>query len=491
MQNRFVIHVPSSARSTPGAEEELKEYVEDQTCWMDRFAWIEDHGSVAVAAIELNLENVRDRAVAELDGCELALCGGSVRFTARAAPATSDQSARLLNCCPDNGKGGEGGVPLQQIRLGSHDCGPGEGVTLQTGLEQEERGSKNSSRVAVPTFEKLFSGRNVLELGAGSAGLPTMALAALFQKNKNCMNPAPPRSIVASDVVDEVLEMLRENMALNELNVQVQAVDWNSLPKPAISATCIMFSDCIYTEQGGEALHRTICACLAIGGDVIGVLPDLREGVSSFEASMISSGYRPTEIGKKGVRQATEKTFRCAGGSINNYRIMWWAEDRGQNALRSNWKGSLTAGSTHHFLDWKGFLAAGGTHHFLVCKGFMAAGSTHHFLVWKGFMAAGSTHHFLVCKGFMAACSTHHLLDWKGFLAAGGAHHFLVWKGFLAAGESPSRTESDVYRLLSVSPCSPESDVYRLLPEIPSRPGSGVYRLLPESPSSPGSGEQN
>ena len=105
MQNRFVLSgVPRRARRFGDA---LLRVVEDDVCFVDRWAWLDD----GCVIFELSLENTRDVAVKSFDRRELVLgddaendCHGVLCFEVRSAPASQSQSAELLEKCPANGK---------------------------------------------------------------------------------------------------------------------------------------------------------------------------------------------------------------------------------------------------------------------------------------------------------------------------------------------------------------------------------------------------
>ena len=105
MQNRFVLSgVPRRARRFGDA---LLRVVEDDVCFVDRWAWLDD----GCVAFELSLENTRDVAVKSFDRRELVLGDheendghGVLCFEVRSAPASQSQSAELLEKCPANGK---------------------------------------------------------------------------------------------------------------------------------------------------------------------------------------------------------------------------------------------------------------------------------------------------------------------------------------------------------------------------------------------------
>jgi predicted nicotinamide N-methyase len=338
MQNRFVLSgLPRELRSTEGAQEELQEYVEEETCWIDRFAWIQEAGAkYLTAGVELDLENIRNQAVSDLDGREIQL--SDLSFTAHAAAATSAQSDRIVELCADNGKELHGDV-LQSIHLHSnHTLQIHRTLEGGTGSETWKGGlllarkicwwfeEKQKNPNAANMVDTLFDNNNILELGAGSAGLPSMALASQAAKS----DWTTPRSIIASDGVDEVLDTLRKNIACNSVSVEIQSIDWSHIPESSKgSADCILFADCVYTEQGAMLLCEALKTLLRSNGTIVGVLAEFRVGLDVFEAGMIDCGFEPTEIPIPSLQDNQDgRRFHCAGGSSKNYRIISWSDFR-------------------------------------------------------------------------------------------------------------------------------------------------------------------
>jgi len=102
MQNRFVLSdIPLSISRLPKAKDSLKDLVEENSCWVDRFAFLTCNNSdndCCIVAIELHIENVRDKAIATLDGMIVSMdeegniCdnddNGCISFKLRARPAS-------------------------------------------------------------------------------------------------------------------------------------------------------------------------------------------------------------------------------------------------------------------------------------------------------------------------------------------------------------------------------------------------------------------
>jgi len=408
MQNRLVLTgIPSSVPSLPNAADALRDLVEEHGCWVDRFAFLDDHdgegedgaGTGTYAAVELHIENVRDRAVDALDGLTIVLDNEGnmivnenngehgavedddghttseseseqlVSFTIHASSATLSQARRLIELCPlddddevakdrmsiqslklPNGlelavrrseeSGGTGTDPWRGgLILARHICMWLDKEYIVSCKEDSEDSMGLSSRI-------LFHNKDVMELGAGSAGLPSMALAATC-RSRGSAEDVSLRSLVTSDGVDEIVSALQRNVTANHLDdsICVKHIDWNHLPATAsgqdgnsVLADTIIFADCVYNEEGAMALCSTIRALLTPGGHVVGVLPDFRVGLDSFEKSMEKSGFRPRVIPRieeesvMGVdsthQSVVDNAFVCSGGGGKHYRIMWWRDCR-------------------------------------------------------------------------------------------------------------------------------------------------------------------
>ena len=179
----------------------------------------------------------------------------------------------------------------------------------------------------VITFEKLFNGKTVLELGAGSSGLPSLALAKMFLRRRDNIN------MISSDGVDEIVNALKRNVLENQLDdyIRVKHIDWNDESTfSEEEADAIIFSDCIYNEEGAVALHNVIRSILKVGGMVIGVLPDFRVGLDLFEKLMQESNFNSTLIPLLDYKEngSNVSDFACSGGGGKDYRLMIWKDCR-------------------------------------------------------------------------------------------------------------------------------------------------------------------
>ena len=386
MQNRFVLSgIPVSVPKLPNAADNFRDLIEDHGCWVDRFTFLnnqknskeENNDITIVAAAELHIENVRDRAVKSLDGLIIVLrkgCGDIhwsgqledknesyddpkkfVSFQIRAFPANLAQSELLIQQCPFLETGFEDSnfeekMTKQHFKL-SYDFelfvqksnkpgGTGTnpwrgGVILATHLFHWFQRNK----ITAYDYQKkvnedidftiLFKKKKVLELGAGSTSLPSMTLALLEKQNKFQMD------LTTSDGIDEIVSAIHLNVHENGLQkfLKVKRMDWNDSStfcddKDAsdMKADTIIFSDCVYNEEGAIALSNTIRSILNPKGHVIGVLPDFRVGVDVFEKVMKENDFAITIIpmAKNHEDKCETSKFVCAGGSGKNYRLVYW-----------------------------------------------------------------------------------------------------------------------------------------------------------------------
>ena len=135
--------------------------------------------------------------------------------------------------------------------------------------------------------------------------------------------------------LDEIVNVLAQNVSRNGLSnsVDVQFLDWNHLSDSGstFTADTILFSDCIYNEEGAGALSKAIQHILRPGGSVIGVLPDMRVGLSRFENNMKECGFEARDISTllgKIKGSASDERFLCSGGGTKNYRVVLWGDRR-------------------------------------------------------------------------------------------------------------------------------------------------------------------
>lgn len=365
MQNRLVLlGLPPDIPRRPKSADALRDLVEEYGCWVDRFAFLspeggekeEDPAVGVTAAVELHLENVRDHAVRKLDGMLVTMDGDGdivaaadisdsrtdtqdITFRIRAAPATVSQSRKLVELCPLEEDDGE---RIQTLHLPNdvHLMVARSTIGGGTGADPWRGGILLSKLICswsdivndLPTVQELFHTKVVIELGAGSSGLPSMALARLIGGQKG-LDPVRPSSIIATDGIDEIVNVLTQNVARNGLSssIDVQFFDWNHLSDSELTCTAdtILFSDCIYNEEGADALSNAIQHTLRPGGSVLGVLPDMRVGLSRFENNMMECGFEPRDISNlldtiKG--SASDERFLCSGGDTKNYRVVLWGD---------------------------------------------------------------------------------------------------------------------------------------------------------------------
>jgi len=438
MQNRLVLTgIPSIVSSLPNSRESLRDLVEENGCWVDRFAFLSSNSyptigtgeeksqevefppvpimrrkhkkhatkrkDTIVAVAELHIENVRDKAVRSLDMMHIKLdsrgnlhyhsnsgsmnsslddpdfiqkdekdCEGDdtmYSFTVRAWPATMAQSRLLLESCPinydlDEEKEVNSAMDSQVLALPNgvtltikkSDDGGGTGEHAWRGglvlaqhislwIEKETNSIlENASHYLmtsenIVTGKDLFENKRVLELGAGSAGLPSMTIA------KCCERFCVPLKLVATDGIDEIVQALKRNVAINQLDelIHVEHLDWNHLPPKPLDARVednimladtIIFADCVYNEEGAVALSNAIDRLLKLGGHVIGVLPDFRIGLDYFEKLMVDKSFVATDIPRRKGNEASklssrnETAFLCSGGGGKDYRLLHWYRKR-------------------------------------------------------------------------------------------------------------------------------------------------------------------
>ena len=376
MQNRLVVvDIPPSITRLPNASLALRDLVEEHGCWVDRFAFLPSKRDATKnkAAFELHIENVRDKAVKSLNNLmimcnedgeiiwsghtdtkkQLSMKEEIQPFKIRSFPANATQSKKLIELCPsinseldDVDTAWEEKMKKQLLKLpcdvqlivrrSDESGGTGSnpwrgGLILATQLciwsSKPRIEVEDMTTCGVITFEKLFNGKIVLELGAGSSGLPSLALAKMFLRRRDNIN------MISSDGVDEIVNALKRNVLENQLDdyIRVKHIDWNDESTfSEEEADAIIFSDCIYNEEGAVALHNVIRSILKVGGMVIGVLPDFRVGLDLFEKLMQESNFNSTLIPLLDYKEngSNVSDFACSGGGGKDYRLMIWKDCR-------------------------------------------------------------------------------------------------------------------------------------------------------------------
>ena len=374
MQNRFCLHgIPKYVREDPEVEEVFKNLIEDCSCFLDHFEWLDaldtdlnvpitlitpgftdkkrKRDEVCYSAcMELNLENFRTRIINYFNENEVVLKEFNIRFHVRAAIATSDEIASMLiKCNLDNHTTVvkenkfqtiyyyHGCIPDKTISITlNHTIGTGGGTGSETwrggALLAEQLclwlgngiDSKCNESELHMNMKCLFENMDIMELGAGSAGLPSLALASIVAHGGSGTNSMKVRSICATDGIDECVGALSENVVRNGLSdyMQVRLLDWsehtsNTHKEPntpvsnsgsnstgpgpgtgtaCIDFDCLLFADCIYDEYGATLLSNCIDVLLRPTGCVIGILPPFRVGVKEFEKRMVEIGFIPEFI---------------------------------------------------------------------------------------------------------------------------------------------------------------------------------------------------
>lgn len=391
MQNRLVLEdVPFSVACLPNAANALRDLVEDHGCWVDRFAFLppEKDMTNSVVVLELHIENVRDRAVKSLDNLSIVFnvngigeilwsghqnskdslygetCnevtgdeGHMQSFQIRSFPANSEQSKKLIELCPKINSeladvAWEQKMEKQLLKLpcdielivrrsvvpGGTGTNPWRGgVILATQIciwSSIERIDAQPQEMFDIDFRSLFERQTVLELGAGSTALPTLALAKIFINSERSVD------LISSDGVDEIVNAQKRNISENQLDdfIRVKQIDWNDHStycllgedEGALKADTIIFSDCVYNEEGATALCNAICSVLRRGGHVVGVMPDFRVGINLFEKMMKENHFISTVIPLLGAEiiRSNMNDFACSGGGGKDYRLLLWKDFR-------------------------------------------------------------------------------------------------------------------------------------------------------------------
>ena len=170
--------------------------------------------------------------------------------------------------------------------------------------------------------------KTVLELGAGSSGLPSLLLGKIISST----DILEDIQLICSDGVDEIVQGLSMNVSDNELDkcIAVKHIDWNyyincdEKRDTVMMVDTIIFADCIYNEECAVALNKTIQSLLKVGGCVVGVLPDFRVGVDVFEMLM-NERYTSIEIP---IINEKADDFVCNGGRGKDYRLILWRDEK-------------------------------------------------------------------------------------------------------------------------------------------------------------------
>lgn len=129
-----------------------------------------------------------------------------------------------------------------------------------------------------------LAGQRVIELGCG-LGLPSVLAARLGAR------------VTATDFHPDTGDWLRHNAALNGVDLDYVALDWNGLMGPAAgvpdcgAAPLVMGSDLLYERRHIPALVCAIGALCAPGGHAVVADPG-RDNLPLFVASMETSGWR-------------------------------------------------------------------------------------------------------------------------------------------------------------------------------------------------------
>jgi len=130
-----------------------------------------------------------------------------------------------------------------------------------------------------------LAGKRVIELGCG-LGLPSILAARLGAQ------------VTATDFHPDTGQWLRHNAALNAVNLEYRALDWNdALLSPSVSrlpqADLVIGSDLTYERRHLPALVCALSALCGPGGCAVIADPG-RDNLALFVSSMENSGWRHT-----------------------------------------------------------------------------------------------------------------------------------------------------------------------------------------------------
>ncbi|CAK9057471.1 unnamed protein product [Durusdinium trenchii] len=170
---------------------------------------------------------------------------------------------------------------------------------------------------------ELLKGKQVLELGAGAAALPSVAAAA------------GAGAVVATEGVEEVVAQMRRNLQANAPAVRGEQLWWQHTGRRRYRKKeqfdVVLFADGVYTERGAWLLADAATALLRPSGTLIGALPDLRAGMSSFEEDLSARGLVGSEVSlDQEIIDAASRPYDedsrglVAGGSAKDYRLILW-----------------------------------------------------------------------------------------------------------------------------------------------------------------------
>jgi len=271
MQNRFVIcDIPVSINRLPKAKDSLRDLVEENSCWVDRFAFLtcnSDNDDCCVAAVELHIENVRDKAIATLDGMIVSMDeegninnnndndNGCISFKLHARPASILESTQLVQLCPieSDDVENESQMEKQTLKLlvqGKDNIDTSILLTIRKSITHGGIGTypwrgglilanqichwvgEYTKRKEIDEnnyFSILFgNNKTVLELGAGSSGLPSLFLGKIIS-GTDILEDEDNINVISTDGVDEIVQGLSINVLDNILDecIIVKHIDWN------------------------------------------------------------------------------------------------------------------------------------------------------------------------------------------------------------------------------------------------------------------------
>ncbi|CAE8597587.1 unnamed protein product, partial [Polarella glacialis] len=333
LENEAVIGASRFAQSFPSATVRPA-----SSC--DRIHWSRDDNVRAAAADSNYVPHIADHK----EHCVLQVAG---QQTLQSESAEDDDEAREA--------GDEVSEGILELQLGPDRTGDMIPVSLVlrsgssggTGARLWSGGTLLAEWLlrADPSVGLIVKGADVLELGAGAAALPSIAAMRLGA-----------RRVLATDTVQQVVSLMRRNLAANAKTVDVEVKDWLAAgrrrPREEDQFDIVLFADGIYTERGALLLADAAMSLLRPAGALIGALPDLRAGISSFEEDLRARGFAASEVplDKELVNAASRPHLDMkaaglvAGGSVEGYRLLIWRRvDEEQQNLMMRRRGKARA----------------------------------------------------------------------------------------------------------------------------------------------------
>lgn len=169
-----------------------------------------------------------------------------------------------------------------------------------------------------------IAGKDVLELGAGIAALPSIVAAK-----------SGALRVLATDGLADIVDAMQRNIEGNAPSVETGILKWAVAGQTAYPQSAqfdvILFADAIYTERGALLLADTLMSLIRPHGVIVGALPNLRVGVSSFEDDMRIRGFEASvvDLDSTVLQAASRQNLPAtpdlvAGGSLDGYLLVIW-----------------------------------------------------------------------------------------------------------------------------------------------------------------------